>query len=114
MANINWSTVGLLCISNFFMSCAWYWPMKRLAGLPLWSIILISWLIAGLEYCFVIPANTIGSRTMSLQQLKITQEAVSLTVFIPFSMMIMHQSVSWNYLAAFACILGALVFIFWE
>lgn len=112
MTNINWYTVLLLFISNFVMSYAWYGHLSSMSAKPLWMAIIVSWLIAGLEYCLVIPANRLGARTMSLEQLKITQEAISLLVFTPFSILIMKQSISWNYAAAMVCILAAVYFIF--
>ena len=112
MANINWLTVGLLCVSNLVMLYAWYGHLRSLAGAPIWVAILVSWGIALVEYCVAVPANRIGSKTMSLEQLKITQEAVTLLVFMPFSVLIMKQSISWNYLAAAACIFAAVFFIF--
>ena len=112
MANINWLTVGMLCISNLVMLYAWYGHLRSLAGAPVWVAILVSWGIALLEYCVAVPANRIGSRTMSLEQLKITQEAVTLLVFMPFSIFVMKQTISWNYLAAAACIFAAVFFIF--
>ena len=112
MTNINWITVLLLLISNFIMAYAWYGNLRHMEGLALWKIILISWAIALLEYCFMIPANRIGAKTMSLMQLKITQEAISLLVFVPFSILVMKQGVNWNYAAAAACILAAVFFIF--
>ena len=112
MANINWLTVGLLCVSNLVMLYAWYGHLRSLAGAPIWVAILVSWGIALVEYCVAVPANRMGSKTMSLEQLKITQEAVTLLVFMPFSVLIMKQSISWNYLAAAACIFAAVFFIF--
>ena len=79
---------------------------------PAWVAILVSWLIAFLEYCVAVPANRIGAKTMTLEQLKITQEAVTLLVFMPFSVLVMRQPVSWNYLAAAVCIFAAVFFIF--
>ncbi len=112
MENINWLTVLLLVVSNFIMAYAWYGHLGGMSAKPLWTVVLTSWSIALLEYCFAVPANRLGARTMSLEQLKITQEAISLLVFIPFSIFCMKQPVSWNYAAAFACILGAVYFIF--
>lgn len=112
MTNINWLTVGMLCVSNLVMLYAWYGHLRSLAGAPIWVAILVSWGIALVEYCVAVPANRIGSKTMSLEQLKITQEAVTLLVFMPFSVLIMKQSISWNYLAAAACIFAAVFFIF--
>lgn len=112
MSNLNWGTVGLLCVSNLVMLYAWYGHLRSLAGAPVWAAILVSWLIALLEYCVAVPANRLGARTMTLEQLKITQEVVTLLVFMPFSVLVMKQAISWNYLAAAACILGAVFFIF--
>jgi len=112
MSNINWVTIGLLCVSNFVMLYAWYGHLRNLGNAPLWLVVLTSWAIALLEYCLVIPANRIGSRTMTLAQLKIVQEAVGLMVFVPFSLLVMKQSLSWNYAAAAVCILAAVYFIF--
>ena len=113
MSNINWLTVGLLSVSNLIMLYAWYGHLKSLSGAPIWIAILVSWSIALLEYCFVIPANRIGSASgMKLEQLKIIQEAVTLLMFIPFAIVIMKQPVSWNYAAAAVCIFGAVFFIF--
>lgn len=111
MGNINLATVGLLGISNFIMCIAWYGHLRSLGNAPLWIAIVSSWAIALVEYCFVIPANRMGAQTMSLEQLKITQEAVSLLVFIPFSILMMKQPVSWNYGLAMVCILAAVFFI---
>ena len=112
MANINWWTVGLLVISNLIMLYAWYGHLRSMEGAPVWLIILVSWGIALIEYCFMIPANRMGAKTMSLEQLKITQEAIALIAFVPFSILIMKQPVSWNYAAAAVCIFGAVYFIF--
>ena len=78
MANINWWTVALLLVSNLIMLYAWYGHLKSLSGAPGWVAILVSWSIALLEYCLAVPANRLGSKTMSLEQLKITQEAIAL------------------------------------
>jgi len=112
MANVNWATVGMLVVSNLIMLYAWYGHLKNMAGKPLWMIILVSWSIALLEYCLAVPANKIGARTMSLEQLKITQEAIALLTFVPFTLFVMKQPLSWNYAAAALCIFGAVYFIF--
>lgn len=112
MANVNWLTVGLLCVSNLVMLYAWYGHLRSLSGAPVWVAILVSWAIALVEYCVAVPANRIGAKTMTLEQLKITQEAVTLLVFMPFSVLVMRQSISWNYLAAAVCIFAAVFFIF--
>ena len=105
-------TVGLLCVSNLVMLYAWYGHLRSLSGAPVWMAILVSWLIAFVEYCVAVPANRIGAKTMTLEQLKITQEAVTLLVFMPFSVLVMRQPVSWNYLAAAVCTFAAVFFIF--
>ena len=112
MSNVNLMTVGLLCVSNLVMLYAWYGHLRSLSGAPVWMAILVSWLIAFVEYCVAVPANRIGAKTMTLEQLKITQEAVTLLVFMPFSVLVMRQPVSWNYLAAAVCIFAAVFFIF--
>ena len=115
MSNVNWLTVGLLCVSNLVMLYAWYGHLKSLSGAPIWVAVLVSWSIALIEYCFVIPANRIGSASgMKLEQLKIIQEAVTLLMFIPFAVVVMKQPVSWNYAAAAVCIFAAVFFIFWK
>lgn len=112
MSNINWTTVGLLVLSNLVMLYAWYGHLKSLSKAPIWVVILVSWLIALGEYCLMVPANRMGSKTMSLEQLKIVQEAVSLLTFVPFSLLVMKEPVSWNYAAAACCIFAAVYFIF--
>lgn len=112
MANINWITVGLLVISNLIMLYAWYGHLRSMAGKPLWLIILVSWLIALIEYCVAVPANRIGSKTMTLEQLKITQEAITLLVFVPFSIYAMGRPISWSYAAAAVCMFAAVWFVF--
>ena len=99
-------------MSNLVMLYAWYGHLRSLSGAPTWVAILVSWLIAFVEYCVAVPANRIGAKTMTLEQLKITQEAVTLLVFMPFSVLVMRQPVSWNYLAAAVCIFAAVFFIF--
>jgi uncharacterized protein (DUF486 family) len=112
MSNINYLTVGLLALSNLVMLYAWYGHLKNLGGAPVWLAILVSWLIALGEYCLMVPANRIGAKTMTLEQLKIVQEAIALITFIPFSIFVMKESVSWNYAAASLCIFLAVYLIF--
>ena len=102
----------LLVISNCIMLYAWYGHLKNLSIAPVWVAIVVSWLIALVEYCFAVPANRIGSKTMTLEQLKIVQEAVALLTFIPFSLLVMKESITWNYAAASVCIFAAVFFIF--
>jgi len=112
MAHINWITVAMLVVSNFIMLYAWYGHLRSLSAAPVWIAILVSWAIALLEYCFAVPANRLGAKTMSVAQLKIVQEAVSLLVFIPFSIAVMKAPISWNYIAAALCIFAAVFFVF--
>ena len=114
MGQVNWITVGMLVVSNLIMLYAWYGHLRTLGGAPVWTAILVSWAIALFEYCVAVPANRLGSKTMTLEQLKIVQEAVSLLVFVPFSMVVMKQGVTWNYAAAAVCIFAAVFFIFWK
>ena len=102
----------MLVVSNLIMLYAWYGHLRSMSGKPLWMIILVSWVIALLEYCVAVPANRIGAKSMSLEQLKITQEAITLLVFVPFSIFVMGTRVSWNFAAAGVCLLGAVYFIF--
>jgi hypothetical protein len=96
------------------MTFAWYWHLKNLNDKALWIAVLISWGIAFFEYLFMIPANRIGfnSGVMSLAQLKILQEIITLSVFVPFAIFYMRQSLSWNFLWAGLCIVGAVYFMF--
>ena len=112
MLKINWITVGLLVLSNLVMLYAWYGHLRSLSKSPVWLVILVSWLIALGEYCLMVPANRLGAKTMSLEQLKILQEAIALLTFVPFSIVVMKQAISWNYAAAAICILAAVYFIF--
>ena len=107
-------TVVLLMISNTFMTFAWYAHLKNLGHKPWLIVALASWGIALFEYLFQVPANRIGYSALSLTQLKIMQEVISLSVFVPFAIFYMRQSWSWNYLWAGCCILGAVFFMFRE
>ena len=112
MSHISWITVGLLTLSNLVMLYAWYGHLRNMSQSPIGLTILISWLIALGEYCLMVPANRIGAKTMTLEQLKIVQEAIALLAFVPFSVFVMKQGVSWNYAAAAVCIFAAVFFIF--
>ena len=105
-------TVLLLVISNTFMTFAWYGHL-RYRSAPITAAILVSWLIALGEYCFQVPANRIGYGQFSGYQLKIIQECVTLVVFAAFAYLYLGESLRWNYLVSFACILAAVVFAFW-
>jgi uncharacterized protein (DUF486 family) len=105
-------TVILLVISNVFMTFAWYAHLKDLKSKPLIIAILVSWGIAFFEYLFQVPANRIGYTTLSLPQLKILQEVITLSVFIPFAVIYMKSPLTMNYLYAGLCMIGAVYFIF--
>jgi uncharacterized protein (DUF486 family) len=105
-------TTLLLTASNVFMTFAWYGHLKHLNNKPWWIAALVSWGIALFEYLIQVPANRIGFTTLSLAQLKILQEVVTLVVFVPFAMLYMGQTIKLNYLYAGICLLGAVYFIF--
>lgn len=107
-------TIGLLVIANVFMTFAWYGHLKHLKSSPLIWVILISWGIALLEYCFQVPANRIGAQYFSLPQLKILQEVLTLLVFALFAVFYMKVPVTKNFLYAGVCLMGAVYFIFRE
>lgn len=105
-------TAGLLALSNIFMTFAWYAHLKNLAGKPWYVAALVSWGIALFEYLLQVPANRIGYTAMSLGQLKILQEVITLSVFVPFALFYMKQPLKLDYLYAGLCLLGAVYFIF--
>jgi uncharacterized protein len=105
-------TVGLLTLSNVFMTVAWYGHLKNLASKPWWIAAMVSWTIALFEYLLQVPANRIGYTELSLAQLKIMQEAITLTVFVPFAMIYMNQPFKLDYIWAGLCLVGAVYFIF--
>ncbi|MFN8654184.1 MAG: DMT family protein [Gemmatimonadales bacterium] len=105
-------TAGLLALSNVFMTFAWYAHLRNLAGKPWYVAALVSWGIALFEYLLQVPANRIGYTALSLGQLKILQEVITLTVFVPFAVLYMKQPFKLDYLYAAVCILGAVYFIF--
>ncbi len=108
-----WKTVGLLLVSNCFMTFAWYGHLRTLGSKPLIIVILTSWAIAFFEYCAQVPANRIGhAGNLSLAQLKIMQEVITLAVFVPFSVYFMGDKLRWNFLWAGICMVGAVYFIF--
>jgi len=104
----------LLCCSNVFMTFAWYGHLKNLSAKPWIVAALISWGIALFEYLIQVPANRIGYQAMNLGQLKIMQEAITLVVFIPFSILFMQERIRMDYVWACLCILGAVFFVFRE
>jgi uncharacterized protein len=102
----------LLAASNIFMTFAWYAHLKNLSAKPWWIAALASWGIALFEYLLQVPANRIGYTALSLPQLKIMQEAITLTVFVPFALLYMREPLKLDYLWASLCIMGAVYFIF--
>jgi uncharacterized protein (DUF486 family) len=106
-------TVGLLSVSNLFMMFAWYGHLRAMPQSPWWAAALISWGIALGEYLIMVPANRLGyAGGLTGAQLKMTQECVTLVVFVPFMMIFLGEKWKWDYLWAFFCILGAVFFIF--
>ncbi len=110
------ATVGMLVASNLFMTFAWYWHLKLqkpgASSWPVIAIVVVSWLIAFVEYLIAVPANRLGSASgMNVAQLKITQEVITVCVFIPFMMIFMGEKWRWDYLWAFLCMVGAVYFV---
>jgi uncharacterized protein len=104
--------VLLLGCSNVFMTFAWYAHLKNLSDRPWYIAALVSWGIALAEYLLQVPANRIGAEVLSLGQLKIVQEVITLTVFVPFAVFYMKQPLKLDYLWAACCIMGAVYFVF--
>lgn len=104
-------TVGMLLVSNIFMTFAWYGHLKFKTA-PLVTVILISWLIAFAEYCFQVPANRVGHGYFSAAQLKTIQEIITLTVFVAFSVLYLGEAIRWNHLVGFGLMVAAAFFIF--
>ena len=105
-------TTGLLLISNTFMTFAWYAHLRNLSDRKWYVAAVLSWGIAFFEYMFMVPANRIGSSELSLAQLKILQEVITLTVFVPFVVLYMRQPLRLDFLWAALCIVGAVFFMF--
>jgi uncharacterized protein (DUF486 family) len=105
-------TAALLVLSNIFMTFAWYAHLRTLGGRPLLVAVLVSWGIAFFEYLLQVPANRIGYTTLQLSQLKVLQEVITLSVFVPFAVFYMKQPVRLDYLWAGLCLMGAVYFTF--
>jgi uncharacterized protein (DUF486 family) len=105
-------TAGLLVASNVFMTFAWYAHLRNLSDRPWYVAALLSWGIALFEYLLQVPANRIGYTALSLGQLKILQEAITLGVFVPFAVLYMRQPIRLDFLWAALCICGAVYFVF--
>ncbi|MGN0193183.1 MAG: DMT family protein [Candidatus Gastranaerophilaceae bacterium] len=103
--------ITMLMISNVFMTFAWYGHLKFTKS-PLWAVIIISWMIAFVEYCFQVPANRLGYEYFNAAQLKTIQEIITLSVFCVFSVFYLKEGIKWNYLVGFAFIILAAFFIF--
>ncbi|HXH76443.1 MAG TPA: DMT family protein [Bacteriovoracaceae bacterium] len=105
-------TIGLLLLSNIFMTYAWYGHLKTLAHKPLWIAIGVSWGVAFFEYCFQVPANRTGFNYFTLPQLKIIQEVITMVVFSVFTIFFMKEPLNRNFFYASLCMIGAVYFIF--
>jgi uncharacterized protein len=106
-----WLPVALLACSNIFRTIAWYGHLKYKSS-PLWLVIIVSWSIAFLEYCFQVPANRWGSAVYSPFQLKVIQEIITLTVFCVFAYLYFGEKFKWNHCAACVCLIAAVGFAF--
>ena len=106
-------TGALLALANVFMTFAWYWHLKALGHRPWIVAALVSWGIAFFEYALQVPANRIGyAGGVSIAQLKIVQEVITLTVFAGFAALVLKEPLTWRYVGAFACMMGAVAFLF--
>ncbi|MGD9947439.1 MAG: DMT family protein [Desulfobulbus sp.] len=105
-------TIGLLCCSNIFMTFAWYGHLRSLSHKTWLIAALVSWGIALLEYLLQVPANRIGHTVMSVGQLKVLQEVITLSIFAPFSLLYLKEKLTLDYLWAGLCLLGAVFFLF--
>lgn len=103
--------IVFLSISNLFMTLAWYGHLK-FKDQPLWIVILASWVIAFVEYCFAVPANRYGHAVYSAAELKTMQEIITLIVFAGFSVLYLGEAIRWNHLAGFVCLVAAGFFVF--
>lgn len=113
---LNWTFIApilLLCVSNTFMSFAWYGQLK-FPNTPLWILIPASWAIAFFEYCFAVPANHFGAKVYSVAQLKVLQEVITLVVFAGFAPLYLGQNLKWNHAVAFVLLILAAWFAFRE
>ena len=112
MPSAFWQATGLLVLSNVFMTFAWYAHLKELNDKPWYVAALASWGIALIEYLFQVPGNRVGFTVMSLPQLKILQEVITLVVFVPFVVLYMRQGLKLDFLWAALCIVAAAYFVF--
>lgn len=105
-------TILLLACSNVFMTFAWYAHLRDMKDKPWIIAAFLSWGIALFEYLLQVPANRIGHQVMTVSQLKILQEVISLSVFVPFAIFFLKEKITWNYAAAGLCLAGAVFFMF--
>lgn len=112
LSNSMFAAITLLIVSNIFMTYAWYGHLKDFKTAPLYWVVLLSWGVAFFEYCFQVPANRMGARFLSLEQLKVTQEVITMSIFALFSILYMGVPLTKNYLYASFCLIGAVYFIF--
>ena len=111
---ISWpylTPILMLIGSNVFMTTAWYWHL-RFKEVPLFSVILISWALAFVEYCLAVPANRFGSAVYTAAQLKTMQEVITLLIFAVFSIVYLNQGITWNHVVGFALIASGAFFVF--
>lgn len=104
--------IGLLCCSNLFMLFAWYGHLKNMQEKSVLLTVIVSWSIAFFEYMLMIPANRLGAEQFTIPQLKIMQEVITLTVFVPFALIYLKQEWKWDFLWAGLCLCGAVYFMF--
>ena len=112
MLPVTLQTIFLLICSNVFMTFAWYGHLKNLSDKPWYLAALLSWAIAFFEYMLMVPANRIGHTVMSVGQLKIMQEVITLSVFVPFALLYLKEPFKMDYVYAGLCMLGAVYFMF--
>lgn len=110
--SVTLKTVLLLLASNLFMTFAWYGHLRNMSSRAWYLAALVSWSIALFEYLLQVPANRIGSQVMTVSQLKIIQEVITLSIFVPFALLYLKEKWTWNYLWAGLCLCGAVFFMF--
>jgi uncharacterized protein len=112
MASGAWASIALLFCSNIFMTFAWYGHLRTMPTRALWLVIIVSWGIAFVEYCFQVPGNRIGAQHFDLMQLKVIQEIITMVVFAGFLVLFMKQSLKLDFFWAGLCLVGAAYFMF--
>ena len=107
-------TVLMLCLSNLFMTYAWYGVLHDFKNRPWFLAVLAGWGVAFIEYVILVPANRLGAQVLNVPQLKIMQEVITLSIFIPFAIFYLKEKWNWNFLWAGCCLLGAVYFMFFR